>query len=157
MARWQYQSKTEPISTDHESILVDKWISVYPSRLDPAKRSFWSGDYTKDNRPILLLDNWIPVYPSQISNRQPTPQAYLVDPYLSHLPPSELITLDKWSPSYPSRLNHRLIPFWSGHYSIDADFSHVPLPVIISTANSPSIIVGFNPMGQHGPTLGGGF
>lgn len=230
MARWQYQSKAEPVSTSHESILpdkwlpsysdtfpktkiqiaaiqsgsssfvytpaavetitidkwlpnypsqlfslrkpryetgsvgpivpqifVDQWLPTYPVRLDPPKKSFWGGEYNKDNRPVIQVDSWLPTYPSRIDGRRPNAQDYLVNPWLSHIPSAEILTMDKWSPSYPSRLDRAGRIFWKDWSVTDVYLDHIPPVVIAASIYPQGTILGYNPMGYDGPTIGGGW
>jgi len=151
-AFWQgeFRSSSYPIAT------LDQWMPSFPVRVDPSRKPFWGGEYSRDLRPLIFVDDWIPVFPSRIEGRRQNPQDYLVNPYLSHVPSAETLTMDKWAPSFPSRLDPRRIPFWEGQYAVDADISHIPV-VPLAKSYPGVIVLGYNPMSQEGPTIGGGW
>lgn len=139
MARWQYQQRAEPISTDAEAVRVDKWLPTYPDRIAPragllaaiaAGACFFL--FTPAPGEALTIDKWIPTYPDRVEALKPgLPQgAYVVDPLQITLHESTFV--DKWAPTYPDRLDRARRAFWREESVTDVYLDHVPVPVDIT-------------------------
>jgi hypothetical protein len=119
MARWQYPSKTEPVSTESETILLDKWLPSYSDTL-PVKQILSSAIHSGSSffvySPGVLIDKWMGSYPSKIDavKRSNGYGQFTESPF-----PVEISTIDKWLSTYPNRLDPARKPFWSGEFKID--------------------------------------